>query len=165
MEERVWRLRVNEHGEKHRLELFERFDGNLEPRGWMGEKMATQCMDAICYMLSKEIDDLGNPCRYESNLRDRKFTGKLKLGTENGAKLALLFNLQSYMRSPERVELMAWRIQRFTREEALYWLEMVTLPKYGEIDMAWAKAGLQTMLSGRDNDMDFVVVLLSRLRR
>jgi hypothetical protein len=50
----------------------------------------------------------------------------LPLDEEAGAKLALIFRLQERVPALDRVELIARRVVRFTREEAAYWLSRTT---------------------------------------
>ena len=66
----------------------------------------------------------------------------------------------------ERIgELMAWRIERFSREETLYWLTKTTMQTYGARSVEWAKSGLRLMLAGQQKDEDEVDRLLEQLRK
>ena len=84
---------------------------------------------------------------------------------EIGAKLALLFRLHPRVNSQKRIELMAWRIERFSREETLYWLTKTTMQTYGARSVEWAKSGLRLMLAGQQKDEDEVDRLLEQLRK
>lgn len=67
-----------------------------------------------------------------------------------GAKLSLIFRLQERILDMDRVELIARRAQRFSREEAVYWLTRAT--QYGDAANRWAQAGLRLMLGGQPGD-------------
>ena len=83
-----------------------------------------------------------------------------------GAKLALLFKLHGQIRSDERLELMAWRIERFGREETMYWLGKVSVESfYGKRGIEWAKSGLRLMLAGQQKDGAEVTRMLEALRK
>src|SRR5262249_19815992 len=61
----------------------------------------------------------------------------------------------------DRVELMARRLARFTREEAVYWLSRTT--SFGSDANRWAIAGLRIMLGGHAKE-PAVERMLERLR-
>jgi hypothetical protein len=50
----------------------------------------------------------------------------LPLDEVAGAKLGLIFRLQERLTDLDRVDLIARRVARFTREEAVYWLSRTT---------------------------------------
>ena len=85
----------------------------------------------------------------------------LPLNEEAGAKLALIFRLQERVADIDRVELIARRVARFTREEAAYWLSRTT--SFGPDANRWALSGLRIMLGGQAND-PAVPRMLARLR-
>ena len=62
----------------------------------------------------------------------------------------------------DRVELIAWRVERFSREEAVYWLTRAT--QYGQAINRWAQVGMRIMLGGQPGDRA-VLDLLEKLRR
>jgi hypothetical protein len=70
----------------------------------------------------------------------------LPLDEEAGAKLGLIARLHSRIKEMDRVELIARRIVRFSREEAAYWLSRTT--SYGSQANNWAIAGMRVMLGG-----------------
>ena len=124
------------------------------------------CKRAIQYMLSQELDPLGRAAGLQELIDEKiEYRGQIPLHDEIGAKLALLFKLHPRVRLQERIELMAWRIERFTREEALYWVAKVTIPVYGQRSIEWAKSGLRLMLAGQQNDKKAVNELLDTLRK
>jgi hypothetical protein len=85
----------------------------------------------------------------------------LPLDEEAGAKLGLIFRLQERLTDLDRVELIARRVARFTREEAAYWLSRMT--SVGTDANRWAIAGLRIMLGGQAKD-PAVARMLGRLR-
>jgi hypothetical protein len=72
------------------------------------------------------------------------------LDEEAGAKLALIFRLQERVPDLDRVELIARRVARFTREEAVYWLSRTT--SFGADANRWALSGLRVILGGQPKD-------------
>jgi len=90
-----------------------------------------------------------------------RIRGNLPLDEEAGAKLALIFRLQDRIKDLDRVELIAYRVRQFTREEAAYWLSRTT--SFGPIANRWALSGLRTMLGGHADDKG-VAEMLERLR-
>jgi len=90
-----------------------------------------------------------------------RLRGNLPLDEEAGAKLALIFRLQDRTKDLDRVELIAHRVNQFTREEAAYWLSRTT--SFGPTANRWAISGLRTMLGGHADDKG-VREMLERLR-
>ncbi|NCE63387.1 hypothetical protein D1159_02035 [Pseudoflavonifractor sp. 524-17] len=125
------------------------------------------CRRAICLMMSHAADDAGRPLNLQELLDGRiVYRGQIPLDEITGAKLALLFKLHPQVRSAERIELMAWRIERFSREETMYWLSKVSMESlYGRRGIEWAKSGLRLMLAGQQKDAAEVRRLLERLRK
>jgi hypothetical protein len=89
------------------------------------------------------------------------FRGNLPLDDEAGCKLALIFKLQERVKEIDRVELIARRADRFTREEAAYWLSRIS--NFGDDANRWASSGLRIMLGGHAKD-PAVERMLERLR-
>jgi hypothetical protein len=85
----------------------------------------------------------------------------LPLDEEAGAKLGLIFRLQERLTDLQRVELIARRLARFTREEAVYWLSRTT--SFEPDANRWAITGLRIMLGGHAQD-PAVERMLQRLR-
>lgn len=124
------------------------------------------CRNAIHYMMSQVCDDLGRPLGVQELIDDKTaFRGNIPLDRTAGAKIALLFKLHPQVRNESRVELMAWRIERFTFEESMYWLGKVSIPTYGKRSMGWARSGLQLMLAGQSKDQKEIDELLDKLRK
>jgi len=86
----------------------------------------------------------------------------LPLDEEAGAKLSLIFRLQERLDDLDRVELIARRVTRFTREEAIYWLSRTT--SYGPDANRWAVSGLRILLGGTSKDAQGVARMLKRLQ-
>ena len=138
----------------------------LKEYGQIHSEALRTCRSAIRYMLSQELDEMGRPAGLQELIDDKtEYRGHIPLHEEVGAKLALLCKLQPLVRSQERIELMAWRIERFTREEALYWVGKVSIPVYGQRGIEWAKSGLRLMLAGQQKDEEAVRELLDKLRK
>lgn len=173
MKEAPWILRVSEQKQftGPMLEICERQSTEngttrLKEYGRIYNGTLRTCKRAIRYMLSQELDQLGRPACLQNLIDDKiEYRGHIPLQDEVGAKLALLFKLHPQVRSQERIELMAWRISRFTREEALYWVTKVSLPVYGQRGIEWAKSGLRLMLAGQQKDEEAVRELLEKLRK
>ena len=173
LKEAPWILRVSEQ-KKYTgpmLEICERQrtengTTRLKEFGRIYNDALRTCKAAICYMLSQEIDQNGRPAGLQELIDDKiEYRGHIPLSETTGAKLALLFKLHPLVRSQERSELMAWRIERFTREEALYWVSKVSIPVYGKRGIEWAKSGLRLMLAGQQKDKKAVEELLLQLRK
>lgn len=173
LKESPWILRVTERKgyTGPLLEICERLtmDGGttrLKEYGRIYNGTLRTCKLAIRYMMSQELDQMGRPAGLHELIDDKiEYRGQIPLRDEIGAKLALLFKLHPKVRSQERIELMAWRIERFTREEALYWVSKVSIPVYGQRGIEWAKSGLRLMLAGQQKDEEAVSELLVKLRK
>ena len=173
MKEAPWVLRVSEQ-KKYTgpmLEICERQRTDtgttrLKEFGRIYNGTLRTCKPAIRYMLSQELDEEGRPAGLQELIDEKiEYRGHIPLKETTGAKLALLFKLHPQVRSQERIELMAWRIERFTREEALYWVSKVSIPVYGRRGIEWAKSGLRLMLAGQQKDKEAVEELLRQLRK
>lgn len=168
-----WILRVTERKDYTGplLEICERQNTDsgttrLKEYGRIYNGTLRTCKRAIRYMMSQELDQMGRSAGLHELIDDKiEYRGQIPLRDEIGAKLALLFKLHPQVRSQERIELMAWRIERFTREEALYWVSKVSIPVYGQRGIEWAKSGLRLMLAGQQKDEAAVRELLDKLRK
>jgi hypothetical protein len=89
------------------------------------------------------------------------FRGNLPLDDEAGCKLTLIFKLQERVKEIDRVELIVRRADRFTREEAAYWLSR--LNNFSDDANRWAISGLRIVLGGHAKD-PAVERMLERLR-
>ena len=146
---------TTEEGKKRLREYGRIYNGDL-----------LSCGDAIRYMLSQVLDDNGNSLGVQELIDDKiAFRGNLPLDKVIGTKIALLFKLHPQIRNRSRVELLAWRIERFTYEESMYWLGKVSIPTYGKRSMEWAKSGLRMMLSGQAKDQKEIDEILEKIRK
>ena len=124
------------------------------------------CRRAIKIMLAEVTDEAGRSLGLDELIEGEiAYRGNLPLNETIGAKLALLAKLHPQVRRADRLELMAWRIERFTREETFYWLTKVSVPTYGRRGMEWAKSGLRLMLAGRQGDKKVIGEILDKIRK
>jgi len=173
-----WVLRITEHRDrpapvlivKERCRPEESADGVsasravLKERGLIYGQALRRCLPVIREILRGICDEFCIPLELNRFLAgDRlSYRGNLPLDDEAGAKLALIFKLQERLDDMDRVELIARRVERFSREEAVYWLTRAT--HYGEAANRWAQAGMRIMLGGQPGDKA-VPEQLDRLRR
>jgi hypothetical protein len=103
-------------------------------------------------MLSRVRDEAGVPLHLERwmTVEGLRRTATLPLDEEAGAKLALVFRLHERIADLDRVELIARRVERLTREEATYLLSRIT--RFDPAANRWAMAGLSIMLGGQAKD-------------
>lgn len=173
-----WVLRVTEYAEKpapvlvvkERLSLGEQENNNsnspkstLKERGLLYGQPLRRCLPVIRKILSRVCDEAGIPLELHRFINDGRITfrGNLPLDEEAGAKLSLIFKLQERVKDMDRVELIAWRVERFSREEALYWVTRTT--QFGEAANRWARAGMRIMLAGQPGDKA-VLEMLEKMR-
>ncbi len=175
-----WVLRITEHKDKPIpvLVMKERVRRHLESdhdavnvesymmkeRGFLYGAPMRQCRSVLREILMKVTDQAGVPLELHRLLAGSRMTyrGNVPLDDEAGQKLALLFKLQERVTDMDRVELMGWRIERFTAEEASYWLTRIL--HYGEAENRWAQAGLRIVLAGQPGDKA-IAELLNQLRK
>lgn len=137
--------------------------GSLVERGHLAGESQRRCLPILRRMVERVCDDQGIPLELQRYLTKEGMQNpcSLPLDEEAGAKLALLFKLQERISDLDRVELMARRIARFTREEASYWLSRIT--SYGDDANRWAISGLRLLVGGQPGD-PAVGHMLERLR-
>lgn len=136
----------------------------LRDRGLLYGQSLRRCLRALQTILDEVLDEVGIPLGIARYIPAGhiSFRGNLPLDHTAGSKLALIFKLQERVKDMDRVELIAWRVERFTREEALYWLTRAT--QFGEVGNRWAQAGMRTMLGGQPGD-PAIQDLLSKMRK
>ena len=174
-----WVLRVTEHRDrpvpvmiiKQRIRPSDRADADrlkaprsiLKERGLLYGQPQLRCLPIIKAMISRVQNEAGIPLELYRFLAGNRITfrGNLPLDDEAGVKLALFFKLQERIKELDRVELMARRIDRFTREEAAYWYSRMT--SFGPVANRWAAVGMKIMLSGHGGDKN-VQEMLEGLR-
>lgn len=174
-----WMLRITEHSDKP-VPIFmikERIvpNGNekaestssgpvkLEQRGLVYGPALRRCLPVFRKIVGTVTDEQGVPLELHRFLTGNSidFRGNLPLDEEAGFKLALIFKLRERIQDMDRVELIARRVGRFTREEAAYWFSRIT--NFGEDPNRWARSGMRTMLGGQPGD-PAVQEMLERLR-
>lgn len=179
VERAPWVLRITDHKDKPAPVFIakKRFSPNgdakangmssgrpyLKEQGLLYGLPLRRCLPVVRAIAGRVSDDAGIPLelhRFFNNGRI-SFRGNLPLDEEAGAKLSLIFKLQERMKDMDRVELIARRVERFSREEATYWLTRAT--HYGVEGNRWAQAGMRIMLGGQPEDKA-VLRMLERLR-
>jgi hypothetical protein len=135
----------------------------LRERGLLYGEQQTRVLPVIRTILSRIRNDQDIPQELHRFLSGRRidFRGNLPLDEEAGCKMALIFKLQERIKELDRVELLARRVDRFTREEAGYWYSRIS--SYGPIASRWAMAGMKIMMAGHPRDPG-VETYLERLR-
>jgi hypothetical protein len=135
---------------------------SLRDRGMLHGQSLRRCLPVIRNIIGGVSDDRGVPLELGHYIGTGRisFRGNLPLDEDAGMKLALIFKLQERMVDLDRVELLALRVNRFSREEAAYWLSRAT--QYGEAGNRWAQAGMRIMLGGQPGDKE-IQAMLSRM--
>ena len=175
-----WVLRITEHCDKpvpvfivkERIQPADRDDVEklkaprsiLKERGLIYGPSQLRCLPIIKAIISRVQNEAGIPLELNRFLSGKRITfrGNLPLDEEAGVKLALLFKLQERIKELDRIELMARRIERFTKEEAAYWHSRIT--SFGPVANRWAAAGMKIMLAGHGGDKKSVGKMLEGLR-
>jgi hypothetical protein len=121
-------------------------------RGLLYGETQRRCLPVIRTITARIQNKNGIPLKLHRFLEGNRITfrGNLPMDDEAGVKLALIFKLHLRIKELDRVELLARRIDRFTREEASYWYSRMT--SFGEAANRWAIAGMKIMLSGQRGD-------------
>ncbi|MGQ4809801.1 hypothetical protein NKDENANG_03234 [Candidatus Entotheonellaceae bacterium PAL068K] len=137
--------------------------GNLVERGHLAGAAQRRCLPILRRIAGRVRDDDGVPLELQRyfTLEGLRLRLNLPLDEEAGARFGLIFRLQGGMADLDRVELMARRVARFTREEAVYWLSRMT--RFDPDANRWAISGLRIMLGGQAKD-PAVQRMLERLR-
>ena len=175
----LWVLRITEHKEKPAPVFIvkKRFVPNgeagadskpadrpyLKDQGLLYGLPLRRCLPVILAITGRVCNDAGIPLELQRFFNNGRiaFRGALPLDEEAGAKLALIFKLQERIKDMDRVELIARRVERFSREEAAYWLTRAT--QYAAAANRWALAGMRVMLGGQPEDKA-VLYMLEKLR-
>ncbi len=172
-----WVLRVTKHKDKpvpvfivkERIHPDQRTDAKqlvtprsiLKERGLIYGQPQRRCLPVIRNILMRICDDAGIRLELHQYLNGKRITfrGNLPLDAESGYKLALMFKLQERIKEMDRVELIARRVDRFTREEAGYWFSRIST--FGDAANRWAAAGMKVMLGGHPKDHNVEIMLKS----
>lgn len=138
--------------------------GALVELGRLSGTSMRRCLPTLRAIVGRVRDAHGVPMDLQRYLTKEglKLRLNLPLDEEAGAKLGLIFRLQGRIADLDRVELLARRLARFTREEAVYWLSRTT--SFGPDANRWAVAGLRIMLAGNGKD-HAVERMLDRMRQ
>ncbi len=142
--------------------LFRMGDAD-EVRGFEAGEPMRRCLPILRRIVEPVCDKAGVPLDLQRYLTTEglRMRGNFPLSEDAGAKLALIFHLQDRIKDMDRVELIAYRVAQFTREEAAYWLSRTT--SYGDSANRWAVSGLRIMLGGHANDKH-VQAMLEKFR-
>ncbi len=175
-----WVMRITEHKEKpapvfiikQRILPDQRTDTDdlvaprsiLKERGLLYGPQQRRCIPVLRTILTRINNFKGIPLELQQYVNGSRITfrGNLPLDDEAGYKMALIFKLQERIKDLDRVELIARRVDRFTREEAGYWYSRITT--YGDAANRWAMAGMKIILSGNPKD-PHVEKMLTDLRQ
>lgn len=132
-------------------------------RGLLYGEAQRRCLPTLQKILARVQDAWHQPLELQQYLTAHGLTlrASLPLDAEAGCKLALICKLQERVREMDRVELIARRADRFTHEEAAYWLSRIS--NFGDDANRWAIAGLRIVLGGQAKD-PAVERMLERLR-
>jgi hypothetical protein len=135
----------------------------LIERGSLYGEPQHRCLPVLRRILEPVTDAAGIPLELDRYMTAEglRLRANLPLNEEAGAKLGLIFRLQDRLKDLERVELIAYRVAQFTREEAAYWLSRTT--SFGPSANRWALSGLRIMLGGHPKDPD-IGDMLERFR-
>jgi hypothetical protein len=135
---------------------------NLTERGHIAGEPQRRVLPVLRSILGRVRDKAGVPLHLERwmTIEGLRQVVTLPLDEEAGAKLALIFRLHERIADLDRVELIARRAERLTREEAHYLLSRMT--RFDPAANRWAVAGLRIMLGGQPGD-PAVKELLNRL--
>jgi len=163
-----WVLRVTEHKDKpiplfiikERILPDQRTNAKnliaprsiLKERGLLYGRQQLRCLPIIRAVLVRVCNHAGIPLELHQFINNKRvaFRGNLPLDEEAGCKLALIFKLQERIKDMDRVELIARRVDRFTREEAAYWYSRIST--FGDAANSWAATGMKVMLAGHPKD-------------
>lgn len=175
-----WILRVTEHRDKPvpvvivkeraHVNGDREVEGNgngrllLKDVGLIYGPSLRRCLPVVRSIVNRVEDSLGVPLELQRFLGNGRieFRGNLPLDVEAGPKLALIFKLQERVIDLDRVELIARRVERFSREEAQYWLTRIM--QLSPDANRWAQAGLRIMLGGQPGDKG-IARMLERLKQ
>jgi hypothetical protein len=143
--------------------LRQRKPANLIERGHIAGEAQRRVLPVLKSVLGRVRDDGGVPLHLERwmTVEGLRRVVTLPLDEEAGAKLALVCRLHERIADLDRVELIARRVERLTREEANYLLSRTT--RFDPAANRWAMAGFRIMLGGQAKD-PAVRETLDRLR-
>ena len=164
LEQAPWVLRVTEHKSrpapvfviKERRQPRDDDEHHGRPylveRGVLWGDAQRRLLPVVRAVISRVLDDRDQPLELHQFLAGNRirFRGNLPLDDEAGLKLALMLKLRERVKEDDRGELIARRVDRFTREEAAYWFSRMS--HFGADANRWASAGMKIMLGGQPHD-------------
>jgi hypothetical protein len=132
--------------------LWPRKSANLVERGHIAGEPQRRVQPVLRSILARVRDEAGMPLHLQRwmTMDGLRQTVTLPVDEEAGAKLAVVFRLHERITDLDRVELIARRVDRLTREEATYLLSRMT--RFDPATNRWAMAGLRIMLGGQAKD-------------
>ncbi len=124
----------------------------LLERGVLWGDAQRRLLPVIRAIVARVLDAEDRPLDLQQYLAGARITfrGNLPLDPEAGTKLALIAKLRERVKEDDRSELIARRVDRFTREEAAYWFSRIT--HFGPDANRWAAAGMRIILGGQPQD-------------
>lgn len=124
----------------------------LSEVGYLAGDQQRRCLPILRKILAHVRDESDVPLELQRYMTQEglKLRITLPLDEEAGAKLGLIFRLNARVRETDRAELIARRVAKFTREEAVYWLSRTT--SFGADANRWALSGLRILLGGPPGD-------------
>jgi hypothetical protein len=124
----------------------------LVERGHIAGEAQRRVLPVLKSMLGRVRDEGGVPLHLERwmTVDGLRRTVTIPLNDEVGAKLALVFRLHERIADLDRVELIARRVERLTREEATYLHSRMT--RFDPAANRWAISGLRILLGGQAKD-------------
>jgi hypothetical protein len=132
--------------------LRPRTSASLVERGYIAGEAQRRVLPVLRSILARVRDEGGVPLHLQRwmTIEGLRHTVTLPVDEEAGAKLALVFRLHERIADLDRVELIARRVERLTREEASYLLSRTT--RFDPAANRWAMAGLRIILGGQAKD-------------
>lgn len=118
------------------------------------------CRDAIIQILNDELDEFDASRNFGYIIVKKKQLGEYEINQFVAVKLALLIILTANT-TQNRMLLIAYRIDRFTREEAVYWFGKIK-SRANPYPERWSVEGLRTMLCGDARDENIAGEILKK---
>lgn len=113
------------------------------------EQELNRVNDIVKRWLSCVLDDRGIPTNAQQIIGNG---GSIPIGEETFCRLSLLAVLATGRMSRRRLLVLANRLDKFSREECLYWFSRAAYSRYGDVAKRWAIAGMRLMLCGSGDE-------------
>jgi hypothetical protein len=113
------------------------------------EQEVSRVKDVLQRWLSCVLDERGVP-RNAQQIIDNG--GSISIGEETFCRLSLLAILSTGRMSRRRLIVLANRLDKFSREECMYWFSRASYSWYGDVAKRWAIAGMRLMLCGSGDE-------------